>query len=556
MQTNWDIAERKYDDIIKQLLYTRGILEQGEEAKDTFLDPDFSDDLADHSLLPGLDVAVERIGRAIAAKEKIGIFADYDADGTPGAALLFRAFRKLGVESEIFIPSRQEDGYGLNVKGIDYLFGKGCSLIVTIDLGIRSNAEALYCKERGIDLIITDHHLPGDEVPEALAVVNPKLGSPESPLFDLCGCGVAYKLICGLSREHDAISEAFLKWNLDLVAISTIADMVPLLKENRILAKYGLKVLRKTKNLGIEALITSARIAREKIDPYVVGFQIGPRINTPGRIDHATKSFELLVAEDKQEARTMAAALNEMNLERQQEMDRVFAEAVDQIEAHKLYEQSVLIVAGDWPKGVLGPPASRLVEKYYRPAIVFSESESELTGSARSVAGVHILELIESVAPYVEKYGGHKGAAGLSISREKYGAFKKALQKSARQLIKPDNLIKRTRIDLKVGAEELTRKLYNDLEKLEPFGLGNPRPVFLVEGAAIMQPRYVGDGGKHLSCQIRQGSVQHKSIFFNCDSERLCVKSDTMYDIVFSLNLDTWNGQEKLSLQIIDAREH
>lgn len=552
IETVWEVSERSCDDIIEQILINRHI---SHKDKEQFIKPDFDRDLADPYLLPDMQGAVRRIKKAAEKKEKIGIFADYDADGTPGAALLTRAFRQIGLESEVFIPSRQDDGYGLNYKGIDYLIDRGCSLVITVDLGIRSLTEAAYCSENSIDLIITDHHLPGDAVPKALFVINPKISKNNSPLYDLCGCGVVYKLIEALSKEFKQINEHFLKWNLDLVAISTISDVVPLTGENRIFAKYGLIVLRRTKNLGLKYLIKAAGIDPSKINPYAVGFQIGPRINTPGRIDHATKAFELLIAKDPKEAEKIAGDINEMNKVRQAEMDKVYDDAVEMINKNQLFENKIIIVDGKWPRGVLGPPASRLVEKYCRPAIVLAREEDDYTGSARSINGVHILELLEKVAPTLKKYGGHKGAAGIAVDKDKYEKFRLVITKIANQEITDDNLVKKIKIDALSEAKDLTKTLYNEIDKLEPFGLGNPRPVLMMEKVLFENIRRVGIDGKHLSAFIMQNGRSHKSIFFNCDQTNLCIHSNTMYDIVFNLNLDSWNRQEQLSLNIIDVRE-
>ena len=297
MNKVWKLKPKKFDDVVSQLLYNRGILGDKINLADVekFLNPDFAKDFFQPKLLPDFPAAIKRIKMAVDGKEKIGIYADYDADGIPGAALLYKTLQKLGLKPEIYIPTRAS-GYGFNQAGIDYLIDAGCKLIISVDLGIREVKFARYILGKKVDLIITDHHEPGDELPKALAVVNPKRADSKYPFRELCGAGVVFKVVQGLAEVYSKIiDEKFLKWNLDLVAISTISDVVPLISENRTIAKFGLLVLRKTNNIGLQELYKVSAIDERKIDAYTVGFQIGPRINAPGRLDHATASFRLLV---------------------------------------------------------------------------------------------------------------------------------------------------------------------------------------------------------------------------------------------------------------------
>ncbi len=486
MRKKWVVSERKYNNLIDQLLYNRGII--GEHSDDTlrdkFLSPDFHRDLHDPLSLSDFEVAVERLKKAKEGGEKIGIFADYDADGVPGAALLYKALTQAGVGVEVFIPER-EDGYGLSKKGIDHLAALGCRIIVSVDLGIRNIDEANYCKEIGVDLIITDHHLSGDVLPNALAVVNPKIEGSKYPFTGLAGCGVAYKVVQGLSSVFPEIDEPFLKWNLDLVAISTISDIVPLIDENRMLASYGLLVLKRTRNTGLRALYKAAKIEPDRIDAYSVGFQIGPRINTPGRIDHALKSFELLTTNDEARAEEIATWLNEKNLERQTEMEKIFNEATAQVTDNNLDKNKIIIVSGKWHRGLLGPPASRLADYYHRPVIVFADEEDYCTGSARSVEGVNIVDLLEAVASKIGKFGGHAGAAGLTVTKMGLADFTKAIIEAANERINEAALQQVIKADALVDVRELSRQLCYDLAKLEPFGLANPKPIFALKGVQI-----------------------------------------------------------------------
>lgn len=552
----WIIQPRKFDDLIDQVLFNRGVItEKDETTKLDFLKPDFAK-LHDPFLMHNIKEAAERIKSAKEKGETIGIFADYDADGIPGAALLYKALKKLDIKSYIFIPSR-EGGYGLSKEGIDYLKSKNCTLIITVDLGIRNFREAEYSKKIGLDLIITDHHEPDQKIPKADLVINPKIDGDKYPYRDLAGCGVAYKLVCGLSKIYpQIINEAFLKWNLDLVAISTISDVVPLQGENRTLASFGLYVLKKTKNLGLQNLYKTANITPESINAYSVGFQIGPRINAPGRMDHATKSFELLVTENKKEARELAEWLDQKNQARQAAMERVGNEASKKIETEKLDRNNIIVVAGDWVKGVIGPVASRLADKYSRPVIILSKEKDVYSGSARSLEGVNILALVEMSEKYVAKFGGHKGACGLSIMASKYELFIKSILENAQKYIKPEDLIKKIKIDAEIKPAEIKKSLCEKILQLEPFGMGNARPVFALNNASIVSHRLMGTDQRHLSAQIKSGGNLFRIVCFGFTEQGNInnIKSNTLYDFAFTPELNYWNGETNIDLKVVDFR--
>lgn len=512
---NWQIKERGKRSLIEQLLYNRGVEIDQKEAVGSFLNPDFERDSYDPFLLGGVSEAVKRIEKAVELGEKVGVFADYDADGIPGAALMYKTLKKIDLKSYVYIPNR-EGGYGLSEEGIDYLISKGCTLIVTVDLGIKNINEALYCKEKKIDLIVTDHHLPGETLPEADCVINPKIEGDKYPFHDLCGCGVAFKLAQALGRSFPKeLDEKFLKWNLDLVAISTIADVVSLLGENRVLAKYGLLVIRKTKNIGLQALIKEAKLTPDKIEAYTVGFQIAPRINAPGRIDHATKSFDLLVTEDEAEAKVLAAWLDKKNTERQEKMDATYAEVIEKIDPAEVRTKKILIAKGKWLKGVIGPVASRLVEKFYCPVILFAEDEDKFTGSARSVEGVNIVEALGATDEYLIRFGGHKGAAGVSLYQKEFKKFLEAIYKFAKTGIEEKLLQKKVKIDSEIGSSEIDLALTDLIEQLQPFGMGNPRPVFLLKEAKLSEMKKIGKDKNHTSLLVHFGPDKFKAVLFN-----------------------------------------
>ncbi|MFA6963479.1 MAG: single-stranded-DNA-specific exonuclease RecJ [Patescibacteria group bacterium] len=550
------MTPRKFDDLIDQLLYNRGLIddEKDEEKKLEFFHPNFDSGVHDPFLLKDMEGAVGRIKKAHEAGETVGIFADYDADGIPGAALLYRALRKIGIKTVVYIPNR-EGGYGLSPEGIDYLVENKCSLIVTIDLGIRNIKEAEYCEKIGVDLIITDHHLPGDELPKPKFLINAKQKGDGYPFKELCGCAVGFKVIQALAKYFPKeLDEKFLKWNLDLVAISTISDVVPLIGENRVLAKFGLMVMRKTKNLGLSKLIDVAGIDPKAIQAYHVGFQIGPRINAPGRIDHATKSFELLVSEDEKEALDLAKWLNTKNEERQGEMDKVEKEAIAQVEEKNLTKNKILIVVGDWQKGVIGPSASRLVEKYNRPVILFSREKDTLTGSARSISAINIVELFERVKDTILKFGGHKAAAGITISEDKLEQFTTAIEDIANKEISDEQMIRKLKIDAEVHLSEMTKTLYEKLLQFEPYGMGNSKPVFVASNTELKFSKFIGKESNHFSAVVGDNPHRLKLICFNFPYDKNIISDKKRYDIVFNLNLDTWQGEDKLSMNVQDMR--
>lgn len=558
MEKNWVVQKRKYDDVIDQLLYNRGVLGDcpEPEARAAFLRPDFDADTHDPFLLSGMKKAIDRIMIARRDKEVIGIFADYDADGIPGAALLSRALKQIGIKSHTFIPTR-EGGYGLSEEGIDFLLSKKCSLIITVDLGIRSFREAEYCISRGVDLIVTDHHEPDDKIPNGYVVINPKKKGERYPYKDLAGCGVVFKMVQALSskcpKEIDAM---FIKWNLDLVAISTIADVVRLDGENRVIAKYGLIVIRKTKNLGLSELIKISSLAADKINAYSVGFQIAPRINAPGRIDFATKSFELLTTDDPEEAKSLAVDLDRKNITRQEQMERVYNEAVRKIDKENQSADTILVVAGSWPKGVIGPVASRISEKYVRPAILFSESEEVMTGSARSLPGIDIVSLLDLCKSTLIRFGGHKGAAGLSLKKLNYQKFVKKIKASAIKIVRPEELKKKISIDMELSGAEITKSLCESIGQLEPFGLGNQRPIFMMQKVNVTGVRWIGKEKNHAQFFVEKKNKSFKGIYFkatNCDHK---IENGERYDILFSLELDEWQGRSDVKLFINDMRKN
>lgn len=555
MNVIWKIFPRKYDNVIDQVLANRKI-GLDEESKRAFFKPDFTLDLHDPFLLDGISDATIRIRQAKENGETVGIFADYDADGIPGAALVYRTLKKIGIPAIVYIPDR-EGGYGLSNKGIDFLISKKCSLIITVDLGIKNFDEAKYCKDKNIDLIITDHHLPADTIPEGFLVINPKIAGSKYPFIDLCGCGVAYKLVSGLKKYFpNEINESFLKWNLDLVAISTIADVVGLVGENRTMAKYGLIVLNKTKNLGLRELIKVSNTGDKELTAYTAGFQIAPRINAPGRVDTATKSFELLVTDDLSEAKQLAIWLNEKNESRQIAMNGVIEDATQKVIGGKLDKNNIIIVTGEWIKGIIGPSASRISELFCRPVILFAKDKDKYVGSARSLEGINIVDILSSASSKIDKFGGHKGAAGVTVSAGNFDEFKSIILLYAKDHISKNDLVKKIKIDSEVNPEELTFKLFDQLSDLEPFGMGNPKPVLMLSAVQLVDLKYMGKENKHLSVNVKKDSIIFRSVYFSFDPNMSKPDKDLEYDIAFNLTVNEWNNNKTLNLNIISIRKH
>lgn len=549
LNKKWLVLEKTTDHLIDQLLINRAIAKEDWE---NFLHPDFNRDLHDPFLLPDMKKAVERLNLALQKKEKIGIFADYDADGIPGAALLNDIFTKLNLETIVYIPSRKE-GYGLNKNGIDYLLSEKVNLIITVDLGTRDFEEAEYLKTKKIDLIITDHHEPDKQLPDAYAIINPKIAASIYPFKELSGGGVAFKLAQALAKETQKISGNDLKWLMDLVSITTICDMVPLIGENRVFTKFGLIVLPKTKRIGLNKLYEVAAIDKTKINSYTIGFQIGPCLNAPGRLDHTTQSYELLVSQNSSEAKALAQKIDQINFTRQAKLEEILQDAEEKINKNKLYNKKIICLRNAaWPSGLIGLVAGKIMEKYHRPSIIFEKGEIYSKGSARSTDQFNIISALDSVQDLLVNFGGHAKAAGLTIENTKFDDFCQRIQKLADEKINQDDLTPKIIIDAELKTKEINLKTYKEIEKLEPFGLANPRPVFCLKNIRINEIKLVGSEGKHLKFKIE--GIDAIAFSFGWLIERL--GKNNLVDIAFTMDNNVWRGFEKIQLKIIDLKQN
>lgn len=541
--------------ITARLLCLRGV--ETPDAAARFLHPSL-DHLHDPSRLTGLPAAVERILAAIARKERIAIHGDYDVDGITSTVILHKAMEALGGVVEYFLPQRLRDGYGLQVPAIERLHAAGVKLIVSVDCGIRGIEAARRAAQLGIDLIVTDHHEPDSELPPALAVVNPKQPGCEYPDKNLAGVGVALKVVQALCTRtgHERWLPAFVK----IAAIGTLADVVPLVGENRVIAKIGLDLLsRGPHKVGLQALLDAAGLSGKTIDSYHVGFVLAPRVNAAGRMATPDIAARLLLASDPSmadEARTLAAQLNDENQRRQDQEQEILAEARKAIEGDPdIGARSVLVVSGEgWHRGVIGIVASKLVDAFHRPVVVVSVEDGIGHGSCRSIPAFDMLSALESCSSHVARFGGHKMAAGLTLEAGNLKAFRAAMQARGDELLSPDDLRPRLRVDAQVAFGDIRGKLVEEIRSLEPFGLGNPRPVFAAGPVEIVDgPRRLKE--RHLKMAVRQGGRIFRVVAWRAvEREAFLLEHKSGLDLAFSLTENTFNGETRVELTMCDAR--
>jgi single-stranded-DNA-specific exonuclease len=544
----WEIYPKKSSRLLSQILINRKIPKKNFK---NFISPNFNQDLHDPFLMLGMDKAVERILKAVIQKEKIGIFADFDADGISGCVLLCQAFKKMHLDCAVYLPSRLQ-GYGLNQAGIDYFVKEKVSLIITVDCGIRDSYFIEQIKKNNIDVIITDHHEPADSVPDCI-ILDPKQKNDRYPFSELAGAGVVYKLICGIAKKSKFFKINDLKWMLDLVAIATITDVVPLVNENRILAKYGLIVCGKTRNIGLKMLLKTASIEAGKIDSYKINYQIGPRINAPGRIDHANYAFKLLTAKSEAIARKFAKHLEKSNQKRQQIFDKFLKIANGKVEKDKLYQKKlILITDSDWPAGIVGLIASKIAEKYSRPAIIIRKGKKECRGSARSIEKFNLVQGLSDCSELLIKFGGHKMAAGLTIDVKNIKKFYQKILSIAEKKLKAEDLLNRIKIDAEIQFSHLNFDVLKIIKKLEPYGMKNPKPTFLLKNAKIIDLKLIGEKQNHLKFKIYSQGKTFDVIAFGVPEYFEKIQGHQFIDLVFYLDENIWNGTRTLQLKLID----
>ncbi|MCL6613232.1 MAG: single-stranded-DNA-specific exonuclease RecJ [Firmicutes bacterium] len=537
--------------LVGQLLINRGLFDP--ERANRFLSPAL-EHLHPPALLPNLEIGVERLVEAFRRGEKILVFGDYDVDGMTGVSLLVRILKPLARGGiYYYVPKRLEEGYGLSVEAIEKAARQGVRLILTVDSGITARAEVAYARERGIEVIVTDHHQPGEEVPEAAAVIDPKLPGSRYPFPDLAGVGVAFKLGWAL-MERGLVPREDLLRHLDLVALGTIADVVPLVDENRVLARHGLLQLNRTENPGLRALLEVTRLGEREVTAGHVGFILAPRLNATGRLGDASPGVRLLLTGDPERAREIAKALDRDNQERQRLETEVLEEAIARIEAgvDLSAERAIVLAAPGWHPGVIGIVASRLVESFHRPVILVSLEGEEGRGSARSIPGFNLYAGLAECAAHLERFGGHEAAAGLTVRREKMDDFARAFAAVARASIPPSLLEPSLRIEAEVDLAEADLALAREVARLAPYGPGNPAPVLACREVRVLDCRGVGENNKHLKLRLAQSGTVREGIGFNLGSAAAEVALSRTVDLAFTLEENTFNGATEVQLCLRD----
>jgi single-stranded-DNA-specific exonuclease len=549
------VNELKVDELIATLLVQRGI-ETFDQARQ-FFRPSLAD-LHDPYLMKDMEKAVSRIEKAIADGENILVFGDYDVDGTTAVSLVSSYLKSFYPNVATYIPDRYDEGYGISYKGIDFAEDNEFTLIIALDCGVKSVDHVAYANERNIDFIICDHHRPGDMLPKAIAVLDPKRGDCSYPYDELCGCGVGFKLIQALAQNRNQTIDDLLIY-LDLVATAIAADIVPITGENRVLAKFGLEVINTNPRPGIKALIQNLK--KKVLTITDVVFIIAPRINAAGRIKHGNEAVALLTEYDLDQAEIFASEIEQHNSDRKDLDKQITVEALSQIEENNETNRFTTVVYQEnWHKGVIGIVASRLTETYYRPTIVFTKSGDKLAASARSVKDFDVYNALEACAEHLEQFGGHMYAAGMTLKEENYTAFKEAFERVVEQTIHPDLLIPEISADVEMELSDINEKLIRLLNQFEPFGPQNMTPVFLTKGVKDTgYAKGIGQNEEHLKLFVKQSrsfgsSEGFGAIGFGLGNKLELTKNQNPFDMAFCIDENEFNGNVTVQLRLKDLR--
>jgi single-stranded-DNA-specific exonuclease len=567
MPKKYSVKEKVSDNLVEQLLHNRGI--ETPEEKEKFLNPDFVNHLHDPFLLPDMKKAVGKILEAIENNERIGIWSDYDADGIPGGALLHDFFKLIGFNNFInYIPDRHIEGYGLNNEGIEELSKDGVKLLITIDCGIKNHKEIDYAKKLGMEVIITDHHEPAspagrqsDGLPKAYAIVNPKRKDSKYPEKIICGSGVIWKLIEALRLAAFAQGKPFNfspgqeKWLLDLVGLATLSDMVPLIGENRVLAHFGLSVLRKSRRPGLSKFFSSLRINKSNLNEDDIAFMITPRINAASRMGHPIDAFKLLTAADEAEAEIYAKHLDNINNERKGAVASIVKEAKKKIKEkfENLGEKPVIVLGNpDWRPALLGLVANSIAEEYNRPVFLWGREGGEfIKGSCRSDGMTDLVALMERAKDSFLEYGGHKLSGGFTVDHEKIHTLEDALVEASTHVVSEDleNLV-----DAELGLKDISDNFVSEILKLAPFGIGNEKPVFIFRDILPEKINRFGKAKEHLSINLRDGThtIRAISFFTSPDEFGDALKEGIKTNIVANIEKSFYNGSSEIRLRIVD----
>ena len=533
--------------IVAHLLVLRGI-ENFDDAK-LFFRPELKH-LHDPFLMKNMQDAVDRIEKAIANKEKVLVYGDYDVDGTTSVAMMYSFLKRFSPEIEYYIPCRYEEGYGISLKGIDYAKKNNFSLIIALDCGIRAFDQVDYANEKEVDFIICDHHNPADKIPKAIAILNPKQSDCNYPYKELSGCGVGFKLIQAYSQKNN-IDFSEISEYLDLLTVSIGADIVPMTGENRVFSYFGLKQINTHPRAGLKALMDIANKIKDLSISDVV-FGIAPRINAAGRIEHAKKAVEILVEQDLDRAKKLASFIEENNVTRRNLDQNITKEALEMIDENK---KSTVVFSKNWHKGVVGIVASRVIESHYKPTIVLAEKDGILTGSARSVHDFDLYEAISKCAHLCEKFGGHKYAAGLSIKKENLSEFIIAFEKVVSECITEDQLSPKIDVDMEIDIDAVDGKLFRIIKQFSPFGPQNLSPIFVSRSVVDNGfGKRIGADKSHLRINTKTASGSLAGIGFSMGDAFEKIKDYNEFDICYSINENEWNGRKNLQLMLNDLK--
>ena len=544
--------ELQVDEVTASLLIQRGI--ETYEGARKFFRPSL-DDLHDPFLMRDMDKAVARIEQAIADEENILVFGDYDVDGTSSVALMSSYLLSYFPNVATYIPDRYAEGYGVSYQGIDYAFDNNISLIIALDCGVKAVEKVAYAKEKGIDFIICDHHRPGEILPDAVAILDPKRIDCNYPYDELCGCGVGFKLVQALAGRRGQTIDDLLLY-LDLVATAIGADIVPMTGENRILTYFGLQVINTNPRPGFQAIIE--QIKKDTLEVSDVVFIIAPRINAAGRMKHGLHAVNLMTETDLEQAKIYAGEIEAYNLDRRETDREITEEALELIKTNGEEERYTTVVYQEhWHKGVIGIVASRLTESYYRPTIVFTKSGDKLAASARSVKHFDVYNAIEACEECIEQFGGHKYAAGLTLLPEQFEAFKQKFEEVVKETIDVKLLTPEITVDLEINLKDITPKFFRILKQFAPFGPGNMTPVFMTQHLQDTGwSKKVGENEDHLRVVIKQGnSPNFTGIGFGMGDKYALIKDKKPFKAVYSLDENTWNGTTSIQLRLRDVKE-
>ena len=557
MNKKWQIYqtnEQKVEEIAKKyeinkllatILVNRDITEK--QTIEKFLNPK-RNDFYDPYLMPDMEIAVERIIKAIEKNEKILIYGDYDVDGITSVTVLKSFLEERGITISEYIPNRLKEGYGLNKKAIEEIAKQGIQLMITVDCGISAVEEVEYANKLGIETIITDHHEPGNELPKALAVVDAKRKDNTYPFRNLAGVGVVFKLIQAIGTRLKLDEKKYLKY-LDIVCIGTISDIVPLVDENRVIVKLGLKLVKQTKNLGLREIIKSS--GYNQIDSNTISFGVAPRINACGRMGHQEEALKLFLETEEKEVNQLTQKLNEYNKIRQETEKKIYNEAVEEIEKEKLYNKNtIVIMKKNWHHGVIGIVASKITELYFKPSILLCEEEENAKGSGRSIPGFDLYEALTNCKEHIDRFGGHSMAIGINVKKDDFEKFRNKLENIAEEK-NIREIVPILKVDAQIYLDDINKEMVGSLKELEPYGEANKMPIFVFRNLKIDSIRALSEG-KHLKLTLKDNKNIVNAIGFNLGELANEYRIGDKVDVAGNLEINTFNGVENIQINIKD----